>query len=200
MAEVVERTALSDHPKSRLRTAGTGGLPGAVLEEQRPAAIVQINGAPTEFRLASALGFLALESTIEPRRACTGRGGTLLWNGPGQWLAVSPSTSASRFIGDLRDALEPSGATVTDLSHARSVIRIAGPKARDVILKGCPLDLESFVANDCASSLLGHLNVQIHCLGDQSFDLYVFRSFGLALWEWLVDAALEYGVEMLSSQ
>lgn len=200
MAEIVERTALSEHPKSRLRTAGTGGLPGAVLEEQRPAAIAQINGAPQEPRLASALGFLALDSMIESRRACTGKGGTLLWNGPGQWLAVSPSAPARGFIMDLRGALEPSGATVTDLSHARSVIRIAGPKARDVMLKGCPLDLQSFRVNDCASSLLGHLNVQIHCLGDQTFDLYVCRSFGLAMWEWLVDAALEYGVEMLSSE
>jgi heterotetrameric sarcosine oxidase gamma subunit len=200
VAEVVERTALSDHPKSRLRTAGAGGLPGAVLEEQRPAAIAQINGAPVESRLASALGFLALDSAIEPRRASAGKGGTLLWTGPGQWLAVSSSTPAGVFVTNLRGALESSGATVTDLSHARSVIRIAGPKARDVMLKGCPLDLESFAGDDCACSLLGHFNVQIHCLGAQSFDLYVFRSFGLALWEWLVDAALEYGVEMLSSE
>jgi sarcosine oxidase subunit gamma len=200
VAEVVEKTALSDHPKSRLRTAGAGGLPGAVLEEQRPAAVAQINGAPPESRLASALGFLELDSTIEPRRACTGKGGTLLWNGPGQWLAVSRSTSPGRFVTDLRGALQSSGATVTDLSHARSVIRIAGPKAREVLLKGCPLDLESFEVNDCASSLLGHFNVQIHRLGDQVFDVYVFRSFGLALWEWLVDAALEYGVEMLSGE
>ncbi len=200
MAEIVERTALSDHPKSRLRTAGTGGLPGAVLEEQRPAAIVQINGAPPEARLATALGYLGLSATPEPCRACPGKGGTLLWNGPGQWLAVSPSTPARDFLNDLRRALEPSGATVTDLSHARTVIRIAGPKARDVMLKGCPLDLERFQVNDCGSSLLGHLNVLIHCVGDQNFDLYVFRSFGLALWEWLIDAALEYGVEMRSGE
>lgn len=200
MAEVVERTALSDHPKAKLRTAGTGGLPGAVLEEQKPAAIAQVNGAPPESRLASALGYLALESTPEPQRACTGKGGTLLWNGPGQWLVVSPSTPVRDFLMDLRRALEPSGATVTDLSHARAVIRIAGPKARDVMLKGCPLDLERFKVNDCASSLLGHLNVQIHCIGDQTFDLYVFRSFGLAMWEWLIDAALEYGVEMLPGE
>lgn len=196
MAEVVERTALSDHPKSKLRTAGAGGLPGAVLEEQRPAAIAQINGAPDEQNLAVALRYLALETAPEARRACTGKGGALLWNGPGQWLAVSPSTPAKDFLADLRGALEPRGATVTDLSHARTVIRIAGPKARDAMLKGCPLDLDRFEINDCASSVLGHLNVQIHCLGDQTFDLYVFRSFGLAMWEWLIDAALEYGVEM----
>ncbi|HSS65412.1 MAG TPA: sarcosine oxidase subunit gamma family protein [Gammaproteobacteria bacterium] len=200
MAEVVERTALSEHPKSRLRTAGTGGLPGAVLEEQRPAAIAQINGAPQDSRLAAALDFLALESTPESRRACTGKGGTLLWNGPGQWLAVSRSTAAEEFLPQLRRALEPHGATVTDLSHARTVVRIAGPKARDVMLKGCPLELESFNVNDCAASLLGHLNVQIHCLGDHTFDLYVFRSFGVAMWEWLIDAALEYGVEMLPGE
>lgn len=196
VAEVVERTALSDHPKRSLRTAGAGGLPGAVLEEQRPTAIAQINGAPEENRLGAALSFLALETVPEPRRACPGKGATLLWNGPGQWLAVTSATPAEDFVAGLRSALSESGATVTDLSHARTVIRLAGPKARDVLLKGCPLDLELFQMNDCASSLLGHLNVQLHCLGDQTFDLYVFRSFGLAMWEWLVDAALEYGVEM----
>jgi sarcosine oxidase subunit gamma len=199
VAEAVETSALSDHPKSKLRTAGTGGLPGAVLEEQRPAAMVQVNGAPQDSRLPMALGYLALESTPEPLRASPGKGGTLLWNGPGQWLAVSWSTPVSDFLIGLRRALEPFGATVTDLSHARSVIRIAGPKAREVMLKGCPLDLERFEVNDCASSLLAHLNVHIHCIGDQTFDLYVFRSFGLAMWEWLVDAALEYGVEMRPS-
>lgn len=196
MAEIVERTALSDHPKAKLRTAGTGGLPGAVLEEQKPAAIVQINGAPQESRLATALGYLGLSATPEPRRACPGKGGTLLWNGPGQWLVVSSSTPAKDFVNDMRGALEASGATITDLSHSRTVIRIAGPKAREVLLRGCPLDLEGFKVNDTASSVLSHLTVQIHCIGDQTFDLYVFRSFGLALWEWLIDAALEYGVEM----
>ncbi len=196
MAEAVERTALSDHPKSSLRTAGSGGLPGAVLEEQRPSAIVQINGAPAEYRLAAALRSMALEGMPQPRRACPGKGVTLLWNGPGQWLAVSKATPAAGLAENLAGALEEFGATVTDLSHARTVVRIAGPKAREVLLKGCPLDLEAFQPNDCATTLLGHLNVQIHCLGEQTFDLYVFRSFGLAMWEWLIDAALEYGVEM----
>ncbi len=196
MADVVERSVLSDHAKSSLRTAGTGGLPGAVLEEQRPAALAQINGAPDEQRLGAALSVLGLERAPEPRRACTGKGATLLWTGPGQWLAVASSTPAKEFAPSLRRALEESGATVTDLSHARTVIRIAGPKAREVLLKGCPLDLELFQVNDCATSLLGHVSVQLHCVGDQTFDVYVFRSFGLATWEWLIDAALEYGAEM----
>ena len=200
MAEIVERTALSDHPKAKLRTAGTGGLPGAVLEEQRPAAISQINGAPEEHRLAAALRYLTLEGVPQPRRACPGKGATLLWNGPGHWLAVSATTPAAEFVNNLAAALAESGATVTDLSHARTVIRVAGPKAREVLLKGCPLDLERFQPNDCASTLLGHLNLQIHCIGEQTFDLYVFRSFGLAMWEWLIDAALEYGVEMRPSE
>ena len=200
MADVVERTALSDHPKANLRTAGTGGLPGVVIEEQRPTAIAQVNGAGDETAFAAALSYLAPESAPEARRACTASGATLLWNGPGQWLAVSATSPAADFIRGLRQALETSGATVTDLSHSRTVLRIAGPKARDVLLKGCPLDIELMRPNDCASSLLGHLNVLIHCLGDQTFDVYVFRSFGLAMWEWLVDAALEFGVEMRTGE
>jgi len=78
-------------------------------------------------------------------------------------------------------------------------VRITGPRACDVLLQGCPLDLELFAENDCAASLLGHLNVQLHGLGDGGFAVYGFRSFGVALWEWLVDASMEYGLEVRSN-
>lgn len=200
MVDVVERTALDDRPDERRRGAGVGGLPGIVLEERRPSAVAQINGAPPREPMAKALSFLKLQTAPEPRQACLGHGVTLLWNGPGQWLAVASTAPAAEFIADLREALEAEGATVTDLSHARTVIRVAGPKVRGVLLKGCPLDIEDFNVDDCAASLLGHLNVQIHCVGERTFDVYVFRSFGLALWEWLTDAALEYGVETRASE
>ena len=50
------------------------------------------------------------------------------------------------------------------------------------------------VPGDCALSLVGTLNVLLHHVDERSgFDLYVPRSFGLALWDWLRTAAAEFG-------
>lgn len=196
MVEAVAHSALEEQPASERRGAISGASPGVVLAERMLAALAQINGAPEGARTAKALAQLELESRPEPRRATAGRHATLLWTGPGQWLAIAARTSAEDFVLVLRDAVEPLGATVTDLSHARTVIRIAGPDSREVLLKGCPLDIEAMAKDDCAASLVGHLNALIHCVDERVFDVYVFRSFGLAMWNWLIDAAEEFGVEV----
>ncbi len=199
MADPLRVSALESHVRPGRYGAAIDGTPGVVLQEWRPSAIVQINGAPDGKDFGQALGFLELEALPRPRRACPGKAATLLWNGPGRWLAVSADAPPARFVNDFREALKGSDATITDLSHARSVVRITGPHACEVLLQGCPLDLELFGENDCAASLLGHLSVQLHGLGDGGFDVYGFRSFGVALWEWLVDASLEYGLEVRSN-
>lgn len=196
MADPLRVSALESLVSPGRYGAATGGEAGVVLQEWRPSAIVQINGAPDGEIFGQALGFLELEARPRPLRACSGKAVTLLWNGPGRWLAVSADAPPARFVNDLREALNGSDATITDLSHARSVVRITGPCACEVLLQGCPLDLELFGEHDCAASLLGHLSVQLHGLGDGGFDVYGFRSFGVALWEWLVEASLEYGLEV----
>ncbi len=199
MADPLRVSALESHLRPGRYGAAIGGKPSVVLQEWRPPAIVQINDAPDGEGLGRALGILELEDLPRPRRVCPGKAATLLWNGPGRWLAVSADAPPARFVNDFREALKGSDATITDLSHARSVVRITGPHACEVLLQGCPLDLELFGENDCAASLLGHLSVQLHGLGGGGFDVYGFRSFGVALWEWLVDASLEYGLEVRSN-
>lgn len=196
MVEAVSHSALDDQPVKERRGAISGASPGVALAERSVAAIAQINGAPEGAQLARALAHLELDSEPEARRAVTGRYVTLLWTGPGQFLAIAARTTAEDMTLVLRDAVEPARATVTDLSHARTVIRISGPESREVLLKGCPLDIEAMVKGDCAASLVGHLNAIIHCVDERVFDVYVFRSFGLAMWNWLIDAAEEFGVEV----
>jgi sarcosine oxidase gamma subunit len=49
------------------------------------------------------------------------------------------------------------------------------------------------VPGDCVASLLSHFTVIIHCVTEDSADVYVFRSFGASLWEWLRGGAEEFG-------
>jgi sarcosine oxidase subunit gamma len=123
-----------------------------------------------------------------------------LWLGPDAWLLTCPPAEAAARIESLRVALAEVHAAVVDVSDDRAVIRLAGPSARDVLAKGCPLDLHprTFAAGRCAQSLLAKASVLLHPLDDAPggpvFDIYVARSFAHYLWAWLEDAGREYGV------
>ena len=94
-------------------------------------------------------------------------------------------------------------AAIVDVSDGRVALRLAGPNARDVLAKGCPLDLHprAFPSGSCAQSLLAKAAVLIHLLDDDphrgpTFDLYVARSSAHYLFAWLEDAGCEYGVQV----
>lgn len=126
-----------------------------------------------------------------------------LWLGPDAWLLTCPPGALAAHTGSVRKALSDVHAAVTDVSDGRVALRLAGPNARDVLAKGCPLDLHprAFATGSCAQSLLAKASVLIHLPDDEAqrgptFDLYVGRSFAHYLWAWLEDAGQEYGVQV----
>jgi sarcosine oxidase subunit gamma len=193
VAELERRSALDGHYETGTFGAKGPGAPGVTLREQRPQAMAQVNGAPEESALAAHFASRSLDRAPMPLTAFRGEDVTMLWTGPGQWLAVSDTLEPPALVAMLEDMLAPGGATVSDLSHARMVLRVSGVNWRDLLAKGCPADVDAMAPGDCLLSLLGHFNVLVHCLAADSCDLYVFRSFGLSLWEWLTDAAEEFG-------
>ncbi len=122
-----------------------------------------------------------------------------LWLGPDEWLLL---TSADRAVGlyqGLRDALAGIHAAVTDLTGGQTVITVRGPRARDVLAKGCSLDLHprAFGPGRCAQSHLAKASVIIRQVDESpSYDVIVRRSFAEYLALWLKDASLEYGVAL----
>ncbi len=85
---------------------------------------------------------------------------------------------------------------LTDQSHARAAIRVQGPDWRALLSKGCDLDFHprAFIAGRCASTRMAHTSVTLHALpDDHTVDLYVPRSYARHFFEWLCDAAGEFG-------
>ena len=191
------RSALDGRVKTGRYGALDAGEPGVVLEERRPAALVQVNGVADPGALASLLALLGVEGVPRPRHGVSGEGGDLLWTGADQWWLVG----REREIGadEVRELVGLPDATALDLGHARTALRVSGPMARELLAKGCPLDVEGLEAGDCASTRLGPFNIVLYCRALACFDLYVFRSFGLAMWEWLADEAAEFGHEVRGS-
>ena len=137
-----------------------------------------------------------------PRKAMTAAGGAglprALWLGPDEWLVVTDDDDDAT-VADLTDALARQHAQVVDLSDARAIIGLAGPHARDVLMKGCTLDLHrrAFRAGYCTRTLLAKAQVILHQISEgPDYDLYVQRSIAEYLWAWLEDAGLEFGVRV----
>ena len=116
-----------------------------------------------------------------------------LWLGPDEWLICGDSDPAPA----LREAVKGLHGTVTDVGEGRAVIGLSGPHARDVLAKGCPLDLHprEFRPGRCAQSILAQAAIILHQRdATPSYDIHVARSYAGYLWSWLEDAAAEYGL------
>jgi sarcosine oxidase subunit gamma len=114
---------------------------------------------------------------------------------PGKWLIVSdeqtPATLAERFT----DELAGQGAVMIDITDGVAVSRIRGPKAREVLSKGCGLDLHptAFPVGRCARTRFAQLSVIVEHVDDAPhYRLYVARSYLQYLIDWIADAAVEF--------
>jgi len=176
---------------------------GITLGERRLGKIA-LRGDPGERGFMAAVGrTLDLLLPTEPNSTSGKSGLCALWQGPDAWLLTCPPDEADAQMAKLREALRDVHAAVTDVSDGQVALRLAGPSARDLLAKGCPLDLHSrsFPAGSCAGSLVAKASVLIHLVEDDPHtgpvvDLYVSRSFAHYLWAWLEDAGLEYGIQV----
>ena len=74
---------------------------------------------------------------------------------------------------------------------------LAGPRARDLLRKGTPIDLHPrvFGPGQCVQTAMVAANVILRQLDDApSYELHVLNSFADYLWTWLEKASREYGV------
>jgi sarcosine oxidase subunit gamma len=178
--------------------------PRGVLLAERRIGKVELRGDPGDRVFMAAVG-RTLDVLLPSEPNTTAARGDLvaLWLGPDAWLLTCSPGEAASLIGSLRKALSDVHAAITDVSDGRVALRLAGPNARDVLAKGCPLDLHprAFAPGSCAQSLLAKASVLLHLLDDDArrgptFDLYVARSFAHYLFAWLEDAGREYGVQV----
>ena len=171
---------------------------GVVISERPFLGHVNLRGDPADPAFTSAAeDVLGLALPAEPNTTVEAGGLLALWLGPDEWLIVTPPDAQAALVESLEAALDGIHAAVTDVTGGQTVITLGGPNARDVLAKGCPLDLHptAFRPGDCAQTLLGKANVTLRCVDDTpSYELIVRRSFADYAALWLQDAAQEYAV------
>lgn len=178
------------------RYGAANGGPGVVLSERADLALaaVMVRKGASEALARRVRAVFGLDLPTTPRRATRGSL-AFVWAGPGCWLAVTEGRDGTSLEELLRHDLS-NLASISDQSDGRAVVRIAGGRARDVLAKGVPVDLNPrvFTAGDAAVTTVGHIAVHLWQLDETpTYEFAVFRSYAAAFWRWLVDSAAEFG-------
>jgi sarcosine oxidase subunit gamma len=191
MAE--RRSALADCLKPGVYGAAGPAGPGIEIRELRPLTVVQVAAFDAERAGAGVGAALGAPAPAGRNGVAISGDSTLLWTGPGRWLAVEPE---SRDLASLLSHHCPGDvAAITDLSHARTALRVDGPQTRVLLAKLCTLDVDpaAFPPGTCAQSQFGQIGVLLYCRTENGFDIFVLRGFAVSAWETIIDAALEFG-------
>ncbi len=133
-----------------------------------------------------------LEFPNENSKVTTNNKTRILWNAPKTWLIISDKEN---IIDIIKGKCSEENFAITNISHSRSVIQIKGAQAREVLKKGCPLNISEFEINNCAGSVFHGITIVVDCINDNpdTFNLLTLRSFGESFYHHITDAALEFG-------
>ena len=116
---------------------------------------------------------------------------------PRRWWLVAPA-DGQQLDAALADALV-ARAALTELSHARTVLRLVGPASRSTLEKLCRIDLHprTFPPGRAVQTPLGQVAALIHAVDAvPSFDLYLPRSLARRAAQGLIEAAAEFGLAL----
>jgi len=114
---------------------------------------------------------------------------------PGQWMLVSKEDADTDFGETIAGKLKGIG-YVSEQSDSRVCIRVSGANARDVMTRGCRLDLhpKTVTKGFCAQTPIAQVGVLLHLVDDAPvYDLYIYSGFARSFWDWLTHTAGQFG-------
>jgi sarcosine oxidase, subunit alpha len=151
---------------------------------------------------ASANGEVALALGVPFGRAARDEHGTLVvGSGPGEWLLLAPPGAVTAVAGRVEEVPAEGLVSVFDATHGRALMRISGARTVDLLAKVCGIDLSEEVTPDGAafrSSVAKLVTDVVRDDRDQerSYLLHCERSSGQYLFDALIDAGEEFGIEV----
>jgi sarcosine oxidase subunit gamma len=155
-----------------------------------------VRGDPGNVAFCKAVhGVLGFDLPTTPNTSIGSPSLGALWLGPDEWLLVGDSGIQDSLTSRLKKAVGRLHSSVVNLSDARTVIELSGPRSRELLAKGCSLDLHPrvFQAGACAQTNLARANVILKLLnGNPTWFVYVRISFASYLASWLLDAVAEF--------
>lgn len=114
--------------------------------------------------------------------------------GPTDWLVLAADPDATPWLRRLEALFQGGSFRATNVSQALARIEIEGPEVRDLLAKGCALDLHpsTFPPGCSTRTRFAGLPVVVCCVRHSTFELIVPLSYADYLMAWLEDAELEF--------
>ena len=171
--------------------------PGAIVSLRGDLGHINLRGRASDAAFLQAVEQeLGQALPVQPNTISAGRH-HVCWLGPDEWLVVTPVATAAELAGRLEQALSSNHASVNDISGGQIALMLHGAKSRELLARGCPLDLHprEFQAGDCAQSGLARANVLIALVDEEpTFMVVVRRSFSDYLCRWLARIGSDAGI------
>ena len=117
-----------------------------------------------------------------------------LWLGPDEWVVLGPPATGPEIVAEFHRALEGVvHRSVVDVSANRVALELGGSRAKDVLAKGCGLDLDprAWTAGRCAQTLLARVPVILQERADTT-GVLIRPSYSNYLVDWLLEAVVEF--------
>ena len=108
--------------------------------------------------------------------------GAIACLGPDEWLMRAPAGTCIPQSGGLEIA-------VTDVSERSVCLIVEGPKAAQILMSGCPLDLDRFAVGRATRTIYETVEIILIRDSENRFHAEVWRSFAGWLWTALTTAA-----------
>ena len=135
-----------------------------------------------------------LELPLDNPKVTANKETRILWSAPRTWLIIS---SKKNIISNIKNKCDRENFAVTDISHSRAVIQIKGSQAKEVLKKGCPININEIQVNNCAGTVFNGITIVVDFVNNNTdtFNLLALRSFGETFYHHITDAALEFGYD-----
>lgn len=161
------------------------------LTERFPLAICDVFAWPgAETKTANAIR-RACGAPVTTTRDAVAETAQAFQHAPGRWTVIAEDgalpEALARAVGD--------NGTVVDLNHGRTVLRVEGEQSRRVLSKLFAIDFhaDAFPLEEGLATKHHEIFAQIQRVGENAFDIIVFRSYARAFWHALRKASEEVG-------
>ena len=135
------------------------------------------------------------------RAARDGRGTLVVGSSPSEWLLLAAPGTAAAVAQGVPPTVAGELVTVRDFTHSRALVRVTGAAAADVLAKLCGIDLSDAVTSQGTALRTAVAELVTDVVRDdlgaaRSYLLHCERSSGQYLFDVLVDAGAEFGIDV----